>query len=113
MTQRQQRSPQELQANAEKMVKELITYLKRRKLWETDCGIIFNGVSYSHWGNKPTTEITRGVARMWFEGVLYRMIYHGIGDPEYKTYKRLTEIMNKHGFYPEFGSAVEFNIYPI
>lgn len=95
----------------EKMVNEIVSYLKRRKLWETDCGIIYNGKHLTHKGVEPRQERLRGVARFWFEGTLYRMIYHGIGDPKHTTYKRITEIMNKHGFYPEFGSATELNVY--
>lgn len=101
------------QSPTDKMVQEIISHLKRRKLWETDVGVIYKGQSISHRGTFPTNEKTRGVARIWFEGRVYRMMNYSEGDTDFKLYKSLQEIMRKYGYYFEFQSACDINIYPI
>lgn len=98
---------------AEQMAEELIKFLKKNELWETDTGIYANGKYFSHKGTKLSDEKIKGAAFMWFEGPLNHAINHGLHDPQYKIYNGLKTIMEKHGFYPAFGSNCDFNIYPL
>lgn len=97
----------------ELMANEIIAFLKKKKMWETDTGLIYNGKHVQHSGVSEKHENLKGVMRMWFEGPLYRAINHGAGDRNYSIYKGLTSIMERHGYYPEFDSLCDFNIYPI
>ena len=97
----------------ENMANEIIKFLKKKKMWETDTGLIYNGKHVDHNGETPREENLKGDMRMWFEGPLYRAINHGQGDRNYSIYHGLQNIMEKHGYYPEFYSACDFNIYPI
>lgn len=97
----------------ENMAQEIIKFLKKKKMWETDCGLIYNGKHVTHTGTSPSDEKLRGVMRMWFEGPLNYALNHGDGDPKYTIYRGLENIMEKHRFYPEFYSNCDFNIYPL
>lgn len=97
----------------ELMVNEIITFLKKKELWETDTTIHVNGFRYHHEGIAPSNIELKGIAYMWFEGPLNWALNHGLNDPKYKVYNGLKAIMEKHGCYPEFGSHCDFNIYPI
>lgn len=97
----------------EKMVKEIIAFLKMKNMWETDTGIIYNGKHVDHRGETPKEESLKGVARMWFEGPLYRALNYGEDDKEYTIYNGLQKIMEKYGCFPEFDTACDFNIYEV
>jgi hypothetical protein len=97
----------------ESMANEIIEYLKKKDMWETDCGIIYNGKHVSHRGETPEDENLKGVMRVWFEGPLNHALNYGEGDPKYTIYNNLLSIMEKYGYYFEFDSHCDFNVYPI
>lgn len=101
--------PEKLQV----MAAEIESYLKGKDMWETDVAIIYNGQSVSSNGIKDSDREIKGDMLMWFEGPLNHALNYGDGDPNYIIYGELKAIMGKHGYYPEFGSHCDFNIYPI
>lgn len=92
----------------EKMAKEIITFIKRKKMWDSNCGLIFNGKHITFEGEVPREENLAGVMRFWYEGPLARAI-----DGDAKTWKRLEQIMEKYGYYPVPYSYCDLNVYEL
>lgn len=98
---------------AEQMIADLIVFLKRKNMWQTDMGIVFNGRAISSYGEKVTPERPPGIARIWFEGAMYRAMNYGIDDPKYSIYRGIEATLKKYGYYFEFLTGTDIAIYPI
>lgn len=100
----------------EKIAKEMISFLKRRKLW-VDSAIYVNGTRIHSDGRvEENIDVTKylefcnpdGVS-MIFEGPLNRHINGHISGSN--VYKKLDEIANKYGFYIEQGYSWSISLY--
>lgn len=99
--------------NIELMANEIIAFLKKKKMWETDTGLIFNGKHVDHSGIEERQEELKGVMRIWYEGPLNHALNYGTGDKKFSIYNGLKKIMEKHGYYFEFDSNSDMNVYPL
>lgn len=94
--------------NVEKMAHDIIRFLKRRRLWNTDCGLIYNGFHVQSSGITEKDEDLKGVMRIWYEGKMARLM-----DEDQAFFKALDTIILKYGYYLEPFSYCDSNIYPL
>lgn len=95
----------------EKMVKEIIRFLKKKQMWKVDVAVYANGQRHNPEGTTASDKEFPGVAYMWFEGPLNYAINHGLKDPQYKIFNGLKDIFANHGCDYGWGNHTTLNIY--
>lgn len=92
----------------EMMANDIIKFLKKKKMWETDCGLIYNGLHVQHTGVTNKDEELNGVMRIWYEGPLVSKI-----DVDAKFFDEFDKIAEKYGCYLQPDSYCDLNVYEI
>lgn len=92
----------------ELMANEVINFLKKKKLWDTNTGIIYNGKHVTGDRVEDREENLAGVMRIWYEGPLAKAI-----DRDTKVFNGIDKILNKYGYYLQPYSYVDSNVYAI